>query len=234
MGGLTETKIMTTLLGPMAVIAKRRTPGPTGPTDYSPYLLDEDFENPGFENSWYNLSNLVDPDYTTSPAPLEGSYSARVNYTGSTILAMQEWTTAENAVTACFMFHATTLPSAGTSFIYLADAGQATIASLLVGSGIMTALHGVTTGNGSASFTTGVTYYIWVEYTRSTASNGVLKVYLSTTTTRPALPDISIATGSSTAAAKIVMLYQVSSCDFVIDHIRVKAGAANTMPNWPT
>jgi hypothetical protein len=45
------------------------------------------------------------------------------------------------------------------------------------------------------------TYHCWVEYTKGTGANGLLRFYVSTTATKPGSPDCEISNSAETAQA---------------------------------
>jgi hypothetical protein len=65
----------------------------------------------------------------------------------------------------------------------------------------------------------GTTYYIWSEYAAGSGSNGTIKLWVSTTTTKPGSPQHSVTTSSSTASAAAIYLNSSYGTQWVEDGV---------------
>lgn len=210
-----------------AVARKRYVPPGGAPVDFSPYLVEEDFEDAtdyDMTGQWTE-SGAPDPNYT--PA-LEGSESLRLTSSANTRVSF----TPTSAVTACFMMRLGSSPAEYTPPIYLYDqfgnpcAGFERIGTKWV------IFHGGSSSTGTDDVIVGSACYFWLEWSKSTGSDGVVNLYISTNTTKPGSPAASLSNGTFTDDAGRLQLLS-PAVDAVFDHVRVKAGAPGTVTAWP-
>jgi hypothetical protein len=183
----------------------------------------------GYDNTGWTSSNVAnDPNYATSPAPLDGSYSAwfgnagrtlsrTVSPTGSTQTVCFRWnwdgTWGSFAESGCFR--------SGTT--YLGGIDQRASETLRI-------KHGTVTSSDLNGWTTATTWYVWFEYTPSSGANdGVLRLYRSTTATKPASPNLEITTGTATDTPDNFRINGVSSSS-VYDNICYEDGVGGDAP----
>ena len=208
-----------------------------GVTTPYPYLLSQGFEGTGYDNgeSW-TPTGSPDPDYAT-PITGEGSQSMRINVSAATAYAQCASFGDNASVTVCLRLRVATFGSSTIPLIIGRNAANTASWSLNWGSG--TALrvqHGsIISAAGTTTIVNGTEYYVWLEYAQGTGLNGVMRCYLSTTTTRPGSPDSSVTNGDGTNQTAILRLGYTGSTthDFFIDHLRVITGPANTVTDWP-
>lgn len=201
------------------------------------YLVDEDFEAPGYENTWNDSgTGTITPNYNTAPAPLEALYSLRllgVTQQPRTYVAF----TAQSEVWAFLMFREVT-PESGRIIAQIQDSG---------GTGLLTVEHrtsddawilrspGGSTQVTSGSFPSGTTYYIWLHFRKGVA-NAFASLGISTTTTEPVSGSgfVSLSNGTSNVDASRLMLGQAfgnGSFDWIFDKVRVKSSAIGNNPS---
>jgi uncharacterized membrane protein len=206
-------------------------PGGGGGTNYTPYLVKQNFEPTGYDNSEaWGTSGAVDPD----AAAIDGStQSMRMN---STEEQMRAWKsiTASTAVSVFSMVRFTTLPPVNGRIIELWNTGYTQEVGISYSGTGLRADTGSVGAAGAFTVTTGVTYYVWIEAQKGTGSNGVVRVFISLTSTKPGSPDINITTGDSTADMEFVTLGHSAAItsDVSYDHVRTKAGLS-TFTDFP-
>jgi hypothetical protein len=169
--------------------------GGGGTPDYA-----ETFNPTGYDLSWTE-SNNPNEDYTTAPAPLEGAQSLYVN--GQAAGANTYLTiTASDNVYAFWLLHVVDDPTAYRSMAYITDSGGNTLCDLSVGpdGGGYFQILGGTGSSGTTAITEDTTLRIWFEHEKGTGANGVARLYISTTDTKPAAT-LTMSNGSTTAQA---------------------------------
>ena len=182
------------------------------------------YDNTGWTSSHFSIS----PNYATSPAPLGGSYSLlfinggqtlsrSVSPSGSTQTVCFRWnwggTWGSYAESSCFR--------SGTT--YLGGIDQRASESLRI-------KHGTVASSDLSGWTSATTWYVWFEYTPSSGANdGVLRLYRSTTATKPASPSLEITTGTATATPDNFRINGVSNSS-VYDNICYKDGVGGDAP----
>jgi len=164
------------------------------PLSAQTYLLNEGFEGAGYENSGWSAFSTVDPDYTTTA--LAGSQSLRCSGTSSYIMR----SLAPGNSFYCY-FQIRWLSFAPYKFVVdWLDASSSSISRVITDDfphklGIV---HGNVSASGSTALSANTTYHVWVEWTRSTGSDGTMKLFVSTTGIKPASPEANITTGNGT------------------------------------
>lgn len=199
-------------------------------------LINEQFESPG-ATGW--TSNTTSPNlawsdqYVTSPAPLVGSYSARIQATATTPnqVNAQKTFTASGTVYCRFRINHQRATSGNGTLASMRDSAGNVLASF----GLINATNasravptGGTTISGSAP-TLSTTYYGWFEYEKGTGVNAVCRVGYSVTSTRPTTWTGLLAAstnGTATANADRIMFGTTSAAtnyDVIIDDIQIQS-----------
>ena len=166
------------------------------------YLICQNFEGAGYDNGeiWTSGGVTVNPDEATTV--LRGSQSLSISDTGANPWVYSPLFTAQAHVYGHFMFRTTdvTQAAAGQYIFELWNGEEASLGAIyLAYNGVLRGYHGTATANGS-TLVNDTTYHIWWEYIAGSGSDGVLNIWLSTSTTKPGSPDVSINTGTSTLA----------------------------------
>ena len=175
----------------------------TGGTAATPaYLVSEDFEGAGYENSWTESGGgTIDEDYTTTV--LVGSQSLGiVNASGQTTNYAYTNYTAQDNTYVYLRFRTNTL-SVQREIVNILDSSNN---SLCLVQAISTNDIRATTGGGSVAtvgmITNNVEYHFWVRYSKGTGSNGVCSVGFSTDGTEPTSGDNFVSKTNSTSTAQ--------------------------------
>jgi glucose/arabinose dehydrogenase len=178
------------------------------------YLLSEGFEGTGFENTGWIKTGTPNENYTTTV--LDGAQS--LNCSGAQhIRRTFQYSTAFNLY---FRARWNTW-SDYASVIYWDNNNWGTAASLYADDNRLELGHGSASALGTTVLAANVTYHVWIEWTRGTSSNGTMKLFVSTTGTKPALPEASITTGTGTATERIYLGPTGSGPNVIFDRILV-------------
>jgi hypothetical protein len=205
------------------------------------YLLCENFDgssacgdgsHTNCDNEWVHFgAGTMDFNYATSPAPLEGSYSARMAAGEND--GYYHAFTASDTVYFYFIFNPVTR---GTSNQFFAiTAADDTNLMYVTNSGYELSTYCGTVLGYEANMVQGTTLHIWGDYTRDSdggAASAVCHLYSSTTSTKPGSPTITTTNGTGTAQAARVRFYQSSGAgDTIWDKIRVSTSDIGSTPN---
>jgi hypothetical protein len=203
------------------------------------YLLCENFETPttGYDNpqglTWTAVpaNGIINPAYVTGP--LRGSQSLRIYaadyHDGTDTVSF----TGGSPRYSAFRLKLITYPTDYTNLVYLMDASGNVLTKLETNNaGRIRMVHGSVVVDPGITLSTSTLYYVWIEYTKGTGSNGTLNGYYSTTTTKPGSPTWSITTGTSTAdAAKLQFHIANGPAEYLIDQIIVDSSSIGSMSN---
>ena len=198
-------------------------------------LLCQNMEGTGYDNgeTWSEYPTgdcVINEDYTTTV--LRGSQSAYMATTSGDGCWLYHSFTAGSPRYAFARVRPVSLPSSYWSNpLMLFDSTPATdLVNFNVYSDGTTAIYH---GAESASCTTlsaGTTYFMWIEYTKGTGTDGIVNMYIATTGTKPASPTCSVTSGTATADAGY--LISNSSHDaFIIDQIMVSTSQMGDVAN---
>lgn len=159
----------------------------------------------GYDNTGWTSSNSANnPRYTTSPAPLAGTYSLRI--ANSTRSVTRDITGFGSTACVYVVMNISTW-QADIDAIQILDSSSAFLASLQTRSTAGLRLrHGSATSTQVNSYAIATTYHVWLEYTKGTGANGAINGYVATTATKPGSPTFSITTGTATADADKIKL----------------------------
>jgi hypothetical protein len=170
---------------------------------------------------------VVDFNYATSPAPLEGTYSAQLYIT--------EWGdgyvksfTAQDTIHFFYMVEWTTFGNPNQD-VHILDSSD----NILMKVGNANPEFAVYCGSilgYSTTASVNTPYYVWGEYTKGTGANAVCKLYHSTNTTKGAA-DITVSNGDATAqAAKVKIIASAPAVRTIFDKIRIGTSAFGDNP----
>jgi hypothetical protein len=145
----------------------------------------------------------IDFNYNTSPAPLAGSYSARLASTTGYALMVKTFT----GVSPFYiqgMFNIGTINTTA-DFATLCDvrdaAASVNLATFMIKSGKFQLYDGVNYHDTGITALTNTTYWFWMEYTKGTGANAIGTLYISTTAEKPGSPSVQSTDGNGTADA---------------------------------
>lgn len=203
-------------------------------------LLCQNFETPGIDNgeTWTFTDGGAatwTTNYATSPAPLRGSYSGRLNAAGESEPSYVTVTLSAPAsqIWIHFMYRKLVADDGGggDSFVIL-DASNNTLAGAYWNDALVWTIfvEGGTTQNESGFLPVGTTYHIWMRYKAGSGANAEFDVYRGTTTSRPAIT-ADLGDGTSMASAAKIRFYCRNTVDYVIDQILVDDAEFTTVAN---
>lgn len=203
------------------------------------YDFCEDFENPGYENSWTDSirsGDTLDPDNDAAPAPLVGSYSLRI----TTADASDTYTYTDATTTLSdnkYLYAVVNFDSDGINSyrgflgIYGASLEETCIVVLNSGDNNETALwDGAKLSSLGSTTLVDTTYHYWLEYLKGTGANGICRVYRSTNSTKPGTPDAQITDSANTRQVSKFRLSAKQNLDTVFDKIRVSSTSIGSDP----
>lgn len=152
----------------------------------SSYLFEENFEAPGYQNSWTESgSGTITPTYATAPAPLQGSYSLRLLGVAQQPTTYSVLSSDQGTLYVYFLCNIASLP--GDYFFSLRNSSNVTVLELLVDSTLLRVRNGSSGGASTVtSFSAATTYHIWLKYVKGTGANSTSEVWFSTTGIKPA------------------------------------------------
>ena len=172
-------------------------------------ILDEQFDGTGAPSGWSAI-NTVDWDYTTSPAPLEGTQSVYIDGQSGGARAQHDFGSDYDTVSVQFIFRCSGAATTGTVrlFSFRNQTGDSELAWLNMVNGAILVQHGTQSQTTVGVMSLDTTYYVRATYTKSTSSNGILKVGFSTTTTIPTSGDDyqEVTNGSATSQCNRIQL----------------------------
>lgn len=197
------------------------------------YLLTENFEAPGYENSWTETgTGTIDEAYAVGP--LAGTYSLRIANTAQPGRTQVNFS-AQSDVWAFFTTKFTTLPATGKQWFRISDSADANVLSLeFQASGTIRVRCGTANATTVAGMSTGTQYFVWVRYTNVGAGSSYAEIAFSSTTTKPTSGNnfASTSTGSVSTNAEKLMFGSSGNgtWDTLFDTVRVKATAIGDNP----
>jgi hypothetical protein len=181
------------------------------------YLLSEGFDatgTPGYDNTGWTESGAANENYTTTI--LHGTQS--LNCSGAQYIQRTfQYSTSFNLY---FRVRWITW-SDFKSVIYWDDSGFNTVANVYGDDNRLQIKHGSVSVNGTTVIAAGTTYHVWVEWTKGTGANGTMKLYMSTTGTKPASAEASITTGNGGATQRIYVGPTSAGPNVIFDRILV-------------
>ena len=218
----------------------------------NPYLYSEDFE--GSENcysgdttyqncdnseAWAIETGTADDlnfQYATSPAPLEGSYSLLINADVNNDMKIRAGFTSSPEVSVYMRLDTIDFDGSDTNaFIYVNDDGVSRVCGIRKNASAYTVYiqdeDDASSGNSRSLSTDGgnnIDYnHWWLDYSNV---DDYCKLYISTTATKPASPEISITGDYIGEADEIVIYGKKYQVDPIIDKIRISTVAIGSDP----
>src|SRR5439155_21742547 len=178
------------------------------------YLLSEDFEGTGFENSGWIKHGTPNADYTN--LVLHGTQS--LNCVG-----VQYLERGFPFSDSCYLYFQVrwTAWSDYNNIIYWDDPGWNIVAGLYANHTRIELNHGSSKAYGTSTIVANTTYHVWIEWTKGSGTNGTMKLFLATTGAKPSAPEATITTGNGGATQRIYIGPTSSGPDVIFDHILV-------------
>ena len=156
----------------------------------------------GYDNASWTSSNAANtPRDTTTPSPLAGTYSWRSTTNGTLLRAVS----ATANFYAYFIAHVVTKTD-NSLFFEVRNSVPTTIGSIRTrATDAMRIEHGgtVSSNTSNGTFAAGSTYHVWFEWEKGTGADGVYRLYVSSTATKPAA-SISLTNGAATTDVAFV------------------------------
>jgi hypothetical protein len=153
------------------------------------FLLAEKFEGLGYENAgWFEVGT---PNENYTSLILEGTQSLRCSL-GEQVYRMLNGATNLNLY---FMVHWRNWLENHT-VIDLSNPQGSPSGFLWASNGRLSIYHGTASATCPMALSAGVTYHVWVEWTKGTGDNGSMNLFVSSTATKPATPGARITTGN--------------------------------------
>ena len=190
------------------------------------YLLEESFDTPtgdGYDNVGWTEDGNMDTDYTTAPAPLEGTQSLFLDSGGGydttwiaytaqdfvsvyMIVNFSTWTGFSNRI----LLTIEDSDGANLGFLYKSDTEKIGVQ------------HGALDVLSSNVFIANTTYHFWLDYTKGTGADGISRFYYSTNGVKPGTPEAEVTNGDATAqGARIELRSYQAEFDVIYDKLRV-------------
>lgn len=190
------------------------------------YLFQESFEGTGYENGgWTEDAGTPNEDATNVAA--YGSQSLRINTSGQRTHIASAWTAASTSyVFFAIYFTSTTVGD----LVIRGENGTTDVWDLERRTDTTLRFHHGTASATTGTFANSQWLYIWVHYTAGSGANGTLDAYVSTTTTKPGSPTVSITTGTSTLGHNGWLVRLDETLDYNIDRILVDDVAIGSAP----
>lgn len=201
------------------------------------YGICQNLETPtsGWDHSetWSALGSPTTVTSNYTETVLRGTQSLYITGTSSSVMAGRYIAITEAATAHAFLrFYVATAPSDDAAFFQIFDSSGNILAYLSWRPGFprIAANHGTTGVTYGTNLATATAYYLWVDYTAGTGTDGVLTVYISTTSTKPGTAQISITTGISTANAARIGVGFGRSGSGIFDQILTSDSAIGAPP----
>lgn len=193
------------------------------------YLFQENFDGTG-AGTW---SGTADYDYTSSPAPLEGTQSLRLQEES---VYNQDAFTGVTEVWMYFMWHPVNHVSTH-SIGGLWDGGLSGVAEIRADTGdntIFVVCGTATSAKTVATWAEGVTYHVWLRYKVGSGANAEVDVWFNTSATHPGAGNnkTGLTNGSKTTNATTPFFNtNFGGVDMIFDKLRVDDVAIGSNPS---
>lgn len=185
-------------------------------TSSTGYGFFETFENPstGLDNAGWTSGGTPGFKYATAPAPLQGTQSIQLaNASISRVI------TGTRILNGYFLLNVTTWQNFAAIIDGQDSAFNDDLRISMLDTNVLYAFNGATNVGGSTTIVPGTTYHIWWEWMSGQGNNGVMKVYVSTTTIKPTVPEINIINGTSTTMITKLFLSGGATASIILDYL---------------
>jgi hypothetical protein len=165
------------------------------PEPFEPFLLNERFEGPGYENpDWFEVG---DPDQAFTQ-PLEGSFSLNTSYGAQSFREFGGVT----GINLAFELSWQELTSSHT-LVDLSDLEGQPAGFLWFANGQIRISHGNTSARFRFIPEPGQRYFLWLEWAAVPPDGGSMQLFLSHSEIKPAAPAAVISNGTGTAVDRV-------------------------------
>lgn len=166
------------------------------PEPFQPFMLNERFEGPGYENpDWFEVG---DPDQAFNSQPMEGNFGLNTSYGAQSFREFGGLT----GINLAFELSWRELTSSHT-IVDVSDLEGQPAGFLWFANGQIRISH----GDASARFPfipeLGQRYFLWLEWTAVAPNSGAMRLYLSSSGIKPAAPSAVINTGTGSAVNRV-------------------------------
>ncbi len=194
------------------------------------YLVDQNFEGTGYDNSEsWTESGSVDEDYTTTV--LRGSNSCYVSGADS---SANHIITDTSEIWLHILVRFTALPTGDpATIIRLKGNEQSTeVARVYIRTdGTAELKHGSSISYGTTVYAINTTYHFWLHWKKSTGSDGEAELYIGTTTTRPTTAECTRTAGTGTYDVDNLALHAYAGMTNIFDQVLVDDAEFTTVAN---
>ena len=184
------------------------------------FTFSENFDSPGYSNSWTEAGSTIDADYTGDV--LQGTQSVRL-VAAVTAPRVFAGVTSEITKHGYFQVKINSM-AAATNVIYsLRATGTIMFSVSILSDGKLRIQHNGATADTVDALTAGVKYHIWIGYTAGSGSNGTAYVAFSTDGVRPMSGNKTASISNGTGTSNINRVYcgttTNSTYDIIIDRV---------------
>ena len=198
------------------------------PPSAGEFFLRERFEGAGYENAGWTAFGAPNPDFTS--IVIQGEHSLHT--------AGNEFIHRSFNVTTNFSFYFRAQWNPWIDYdalVYWWDTNTSTAAGIYCDNNLLQIGHGTSTVVGTTPIDDGVTYHVWVDWTRGTGANGTMALYVSTNGSKPALPEAQLANGTGDFVDRLFVGSSLAGADLTVDCILASGSAIGSNPdgNYP-
>lgn len=200
------------------------------------YLLEENFEATGYDNSW-SETGATTPNEDYTGVVLQGSQSCRFVTAAQTCQTTHALASGYSTLEVYFLFRFATLYDVETTLIRINDASDVQVATIrLQTAGTLRIRSAGVSPQASTTdaISTGITYHGWLRYIKGTGADAFASVEFNTTGVRAGSGSkyASVNTGGATTDGKNIVLGPGNSVttDFVIDRVLALDGSIGNSP----
>lgn len=158
----------------------------------------ENFEPSIYQLSWVEASGNANPDQSTTGLGLEGSECLFINAETETDETYYEFAASDTAYIYMLMRVEDAWTGSRRQFAF--KNGTTTICELAgVPDPMQWQVCDSATCDSGGFLSADTVYHVWFEYEKGTGANGVVRLYVSTTATKPGSPDAELTASAETA-----------------------------------
>jgi hypothetical protein len=183
----------------------------------SAYLIDEDFEGTGAPSVWTTIGGLPDWDHTDTP--LEGSQSCWTNSINAYI--NYDFGANYDTLSIYFIVSITNAPASSIHCVaFQNDGTNLSSFYLLTTSGSIRVYNGTVNSTAAGVLNYAEAVYVWMDYTKGTGADGITRIYMSNTSSKPGTVTVERVNGNAMQGVKALKVRFVDT-GMLIDKIRV-------------